>query len=117
MTPCVVALQSMRSFTKTQYSMTQKAVYFVAAPRSNASRRISGLVTMTFGISQSVSPRERATAGACDEWRAAPVRRPQANYHGKLELNCRHSWTVEKMVDETGIEPATSSLRTVGKIS
>src|SRR5882762_2439182 len=30
MTACVVALQSMRSFAKTQYSMTQKAVYFVA---------------------------------------------------------------------------------------
>jgi hypothetical protein len=31
--PCVVALQSMRSFTKTQYSMTPKAVYIVAVTR------------------------------------------------------------------------------------
>ena len=33
MTPCVVALQSTKSFTKTQYSMTPKAVYFVVATR------------------------------------------------------------------------------------
>jgi len=33
MTPCVVALQSTRSFMKMQYSMTPKAVYFVAETR------------------------------------------------------------------------------------
>src|SRR5712664_1281086 len=33
MTPCVVALQSTRSFMKMQYSMTQMAVYFVAVTR------------------------------------------------------------------------------------
>jgi hypothetical protein len=33
MTPCIVVLQSMRSFTKTQYSMTRMAVYFVAVTR------------------------------------------------------------------------------------
>jgi hypothetical protein len=33
MTPSGVALQSTRSFTKTQYSMTPKAVYFVAVTR------------------------------------------------------------------------------------
>jgi hypothetical protein len=33
MTPCVVALQSTRSFTMMQYSMTQKAVYFVVETR------------------------------------------------------------------------------------
>src|ERR1700688_391646 len=33
MTPCVVALQSTKSFTKTQYSMTPKAVYFVVVTR------------------------------------------------------------------------------------
>ncbi len=33
MTPCVVALQSTRSFAKMQYSMTPKAVYFMAETR------------------------------------------------------------------------------------
>src|SRR6267143_1048981 len=33
MTPCAVALQSTRSFMKMQYSMTPKAVYFVAETR------------------------------------------------------------------------------------
>ena len=33
MTPCVVALQSTRSFTKMQYSMTPKLLYFVAQTR------------------------------------------------------------------------------------
>jgi hypothetical protein len=32
-TPCVVVLQSMRCFGKTRYSMTPKAVYFVAVTR------------------------------------------------------------------------------------
>ena len=53
-------------FTKTQYSMTQKAVYFVAATRSTASRASSGLPTLTFGISQLPSPRKQATAGGSD---------------------------------------------------
>src|SRR2546426_10182243 len=74
MTPYVVALQSMRSFTKTQYSMTPKAVYFVAVTRSPASRARSGLPTLTFGISQLPSPRKRATAGGSGGERAALVR-------------------------------------------
>ena len=33
MTPYVVALQSTKSFTKMEYSMTSKAVYFVGVTR------------------------------------------------------------------------------------
>src|SRR5712664_482154 len=44
MTPCVVALQSMRSFTKTRYSMTQKAVYFVGRDEID---RIAGVIKAT----------------------------------------------------------------------
>ena len=38
----------------------------VAARRSTASRARSGLLTLTFGISQLPSQRKRATAGASD---------------------------------------------------
>src|SRR5258708_26084527 len=75
MTACVVALQSMRSFAKTQYSMTQKAVYFVAVTRSTASRARPGLPTLTFGIIQLPSPRKQATAGGARGEDAAVVER------------------------------------------
>ena len=46
MTPCVVALQSKRSFRKTQYSTTQRAVYFRGRDEID---RIAGELRATHG--------------------------------------------------------------------
>src|SRR5262249_55429754 len=48
----------------------------VAATRSIASRARSGQLTLTFGISQLPRPRNWATPGGSNRYRAALVRRP-----------------------------------------
>src|SRR4029077_2554390 len=65
---------STRSGPKTACSMIPKRASTVAATRLIALRARSGLLTLTFNISRSQNPRNWATAGGSNGYRAALVR-------------------------------------------
>jgi hypothetical protein len=69
------ARPSMRSGPKTACSMTPKRASTVAATRSIASRARSGLLTLTFDISQLPRLRNWGIAGGSNGYRALLVRR------------------------------------------
>src|SRR6478736_5740024 len=74
-TPRVGARPSTRSSPKIACSTTPAGASTVAATRSIASQARSGLLILTFDISQSRNPRNWAMAGGSSGYRAALVRR------------------------------------------
>src|SRR2546421_11686702 len=74
-TPRVGARPSTRSSPKIAYSTIPAATSTVDATRLIASRARSGLLTLTFDISQLPGPRNWAMAGGSNGYRAALVRR------------------------------------------
>src|SRR4029450_13903039 len=74
-TPRVGARPSTRSSPRIACSTIPARASTVAATRSIASRARSGLLTLTFDISQLLSPRNWAMPGGSNGYRAALVRR------------------------------------------